>query len=51
MLILTFYFEQSMCEKLKWAMTVSVKCLAHAQAKPVPVVDFIIGSCIFHKAL
>lgn len=40
-----------MCEKLKWAMTVSVKCLARTWAKPVPgkVMDFIIGSCILHK--
>lgn len=42
-----------MCEKLKWAMILSVKCLGRTWAKPVPVkvVDFIIGSFILHKAL
>lgn len=51
-IILTFCFEKPMCEKLKWAVTVSVKCLAHTWAKPVPVkvVAFITGSCILHKA-
>lgn len=50
-IISIFCFEKSMCEKLKWAVTASVKCLARTWAKPVPgkVMDFIIGSCILHK--
>lgn len=41
-----------MCKKLKWAVAMSVKCLAQTWVKPAPVkvVAFIVGSCILHKA-